>query len=261
MKDLSNLQIHARVVFRLFGLVLVLAFGAALVWADNKPWKGKPYAAWDAKDIQSIMTESPWVQITTIRRTWLPVSEKDVPPQQEIAGGVRTMPNASGTGGTSAQAATQASEASQQELQVYVYWDSSRVMREAQARQRVLQGQMKESEVEPYLRQPQEEYVLVLSMGDMTPFIKNDAKFFQANSSLEMKKAKLSLPPSHVAYEKDERGALKQVVFFFPKKNSSGAPTIGGDETEANFRCKIGDETIRIGFKPQKMTDQSGPDL
>jgi hypothetical protein len=119
---------------------------------------------------------------------------------------------------------------------------------------------MNDSDVEQYVRAPQEEYQIVLSMGDMTPFMQSDEKFFQANSSLEMKRSKLKLSPSHVVYQKDSHGLLRQVVFFFPKKNGSG-PTIGSNETDVEFKCKIAASTLKVDFKPQKMTDQSGPDL
>jgi len=259
-------QIDARLVepadfSKHFALLLAVLIAAALAGADNKPWKGKPYQEWDEKDVELIMTQSPWVQTTTIQRTWLPVSEKEVAPEQPIAGGVRSVPSATSAGASSPAATNRASESSEQELNVYVYWDSSRVMRAAAARQRVLHGEMKDSEVESYARAPQEEYEVVLSMADMTPFIKSNEKVFQANSSLEMKKGKSSLPPSRVVYQRDANGALKQAVFFFPKKTSSGAATIGSDETDVQFRCKIADSTLKVGFKPQKMTDQSGVDL
>jgi hypothetical protein len=262
MKLRPSSQKQPGAIFKNLALLLALVLVAGFAWADNKPWKSKPYSAWDDKDIQVIMTESPWVQITTIRRTWLPVSEKNVPPEQQISGGARSMPQASpNVSGASPAAGTRESEASQQELNVYVYWDSSRVMRAAQARQRVLHGEMKDSEVDAYLHQPQDEYVVVLAMGDMTPFVKNDEKFFQANSSLQTKKGKLTLPPSHVVYQRDANGALQQAVFFFAKKTDSGAPTIGSDETDVSFKCKIADSTLRVGFNPQKMTDESGLDL
>ena len=113
----------------------------------------------------------------------------------------------------------------------------------------------------PYAQAPQEEYQLVLSMGDMKPFLQSDEKFYQANSFLEMKRSKLKLSPSHVVYQKDSHGVLRQVVFFFPKKASGGQPTIGNDETDVEFNGKIADSKLRVGFKPQKMADQSGPDL
>src|SRR5579859_869603 len=107
------------------GLLLALFLGTTLLWAGDKPWKSKPYKQWDNKDLQAIFTDSPWVQITTIQRTWLPVSEKNVAPPPEIAGGVQRFPRATGT---SSGAIDRASETSWRELKVYVYWDSSRVM-------------------------------------------------------------------------------------------------------------------------------------
>jgi hypothetical protein len=237
----------------------------SVLWADSEPWKSKPYEAWDAKDIQTIMTESPWVRKTSIRHSWSTVSQKEKNAALDplIDGGVRETPNASGATQTNPNATVRSSEESTQQLivDVNVYWDSSRVMRAASARQRVLHGEIKDSEVEPYAHAPQEEYQLVLSMGDMTPFMQSDEKFYQANSFLEMKRSKLKLSPSHVVYQKDSHGILKQVVFFFPKKTSGGQPTIGSDETDVEFNCKVADSKLRVDFKTSKMADQSGPDL
>jgi hypothetical protein len=76
-----------------------------------------------------------------------------------------------------------------------------------------------------------------------------------------MRRAKLRLPPSHVVYQRDANGILKQVVFFFPKKTSGGLATIGSDQTDVEFNCKVADSKMHVDFKTQKMTDQSGPDL
>lgn len=243
-------------------LPFALLLAAGLVWADKKPWMSKPYDAWNDKDIQSILTQSPWVQTTTIRRTWLEVSEKDAPPVL-INGGVRSWPaDAPNLQGASPAVTIRESESSQRgELNVYVSWDSSRVMRAALARQSVLRGEIKESDVEPYARTVLQEYSLVLSMADMTPFVKNDEQFFQRQAFLEMRTRGRELSPSHVLYQRDAKGTLKQVVFFFPKTDSSGEPTITPDEKDVEFKCKIGDSSLHVGFSPQKMTDQAGPDL
>jgi hypothetical protein len=250
----------SRNLTRSAGLLLAAFLCASLVCADNKPWKTKPYQQWNDKDIQAIMTDSPWVKLTTIRRTWLPVPMKEIPPQQQINGGIRDVPSVAGAPASNTGAVSGQSEQPAQELNVSVYWDSSRVIRAASARQRSLHGEMTDSQVEQYATAPQEEYQIAVSMADMTPFIKNDENFFQANSSLEIRRTKLKLPPSHVVYLKDSGGNLKQAVFFFPKKTSSD-PTIPSDETDVEFRCKIADSNLHVGFKPQEMTDQAGPDL
>jgi hypothetical protein len=242
-------------------LFLALFLSVTLLWADDKPWKSKSYQTWDDKDLQYVMTDSPWVQITTIRRTSLPVPEKDVAPPAIIAGGVQQFPNASGATGTNPTATNRASEASWRELRVYVYWDSSRVMHAASAGEAVPHGATKDSQVEKYGGASQDEYEVVLRMADMTPFIRNDEKFFQDKAFLRMRRSKLTLPPSHVLYQGDGNGTVRDAVFFFPKKTSSGLATIASDETEVEFSCKIADSTLRVNFKPRRMVDQFGPDL
>jgi hypothetical protein len=246
-------------------LFLGLLVAAALLWAGAKPWKSKPYQTWDAKDLQSIMTESPWVQITTVRRSWLPMAEKDVPPSQEIAGGMQHFPSATAGPGSNPAANPAAtnreSEGSTRELNVYLYWYSSRVIRAASAREAVLHGVLRDSEVEKFTNTPQEEYEIALRMADMTPFIRKDAKFYQDNAILQMRRSKLNLPPNRVVYEDAATGRVKDVVFFFPKKTSSGLPTITSDETDVAFTCRVADSTLHVDFKPRKMIDQFGTDL
>jgi len=233
--------------------ILAVLICGSLLLADNKPWKSKPFQNWDASDVQRIMTDSPWVQITTIDRSWLPVSEKDVPPEQEIAGGVRGMPNPA--------ASNRASEASDRQLKVYVYWDSAHVMRAATAQNAALHGMLKDSDIEQYANAPQEEYQVVLYMADMTPFLKNDGRFFQDKAYIQTKRGKLKLQPSHVKYDHGSNGQLKDVIFFFPKKTSSGAPTITPDETEVGFHCNLDGARVGVNFSIPKMVGPTGVDL
>ena len=236
-------------------LVFAVALCAALLFADNKPWKSKPFQQWDAKDVQQIMTRSPWVRVTTVPRSWLSAAEKDVPPGEEISGGIRSMP---GPGG----ATSRESEESQRQLQAYVYWDSAHVMREASARNAMLHGMMKDSEAEQYASTPQGQYQIVLYMADMTPFTKNDEEFFLDKASIETKRGKLKLTPSQVKYDRDSSGRLKDVIFFFPKKTSSGDPTVAPTEKEVTFECKFGGGSgVHVSFDIQQMSGPTGLDL
>jgi hypothetical protein len=251
----------SKISSRVFPFAFVLLLASAFVYAGDKPWKSKPFQEWDEKELQTILTDSPWVRTTTIQRSWLPVSEKEVPPDPQISGGVRTA----SPGGQSSQpggAATtpiRAGESSSSELNVYVYWQSSRVMRAATARQAVMRGQ--NVDPEKYANEPQSEYQIILRMQDMTPFIQNKEEFFQKNAFLQTKKGKGKISPTHVQYERSPQGSVQDAIFFFPKSDPSGTPTISGDETDVQFSCKIGDSTIRVGFKPRDMVDQSGPAL
>jgi len=236
-------------------MLLGLLLGTTLLWAGDKPWKAKPYQQWDEKELQAILTDSPWVRVTPIQRSWLPVEEKDLPGQPAMNGGVRQMPNAS----TATNTPDRVGEGTWRELNVQIYWQSSRVMRAATAREAVAHGE--KVDVDKYASETQSEYQIVLRMQDMTPFQQHDEKFFQDNAFLQMKKSKDKTSPTHVVYEKNSKGSVADAIFFFPKSNSSGAPTISPDETEVQFSCKIGDTTVRVGFRPREMVDQSGPAL
>lgn len=251
MNAKTDFHLRPKTLAKPLGLFLSLLVGASLLCAGDKPWKAKPYQQWDEKDLRAILSDSPWVRVTPIQRTWLPVAEKDLGGEPQINGGVRQMP-AAGT----AENGVRSSESSLRELNVQIFWQSSRVMRAATAREAVLHG--RQVDVDKYAAEPQSEYQIVLRMEDMTPFAQHDEKFFQEKAFLQTKRSKDKILPTHVVYERNEKGSVQDAIFFFPKTTSSGAPTISGDEKEVQFSCKIADSPVRVGFRPQEMVDQSG---
>lgn len=245
----------SKTLSKALGLFLAVLLGGTLLWAGDKPWKAKAYQQWEEKEIEAILTDSPWVRVTPIQRSWVPGPERGIAPQDRSSGGVKGQAPT----GSTANAAPVGDGADTQEINVQVYWQSSRVMRAATARQAVLHGE--KVDVDKYAGQPQDEYQIIVRMQDMTPFQQRDEKFFQNNAFLQMKKGKDKISPTHVVYEKNSMGLVQDAIFFFPKMTSSGAPTIPADETEVQFSCKIADSTVRVGFKPRDMVDQSGPAL
>jgi hypothetical protein len=223
----------------------------SLAWGGDAPWKSKPYDRWDEKDLQKIFTDSPWARTATITRTWRPATEKDLP-NPTLSSASRTIPDRQGPGNDNLSS----------ESSFDVYWASSRVVRAASARKAILRGTRKDVDVEKYANELQEEYQIDVQSEDMAPFFRHDEKFYQANAFLEMKKSKRKIAPSHVRYERDEKGQLvTSAVFFFPKKTPSGDPTIGSDEKDVEFNCKIEGATLRVHFELQKMVDNNGPAL
>ena len=251
----SDFPFNSKTLPKPLGLLLGLLLGATLLWAGDKAWKAKPYQQWNDKELEAILTDSPWVRVTPIQRSWRPAPDRDIAAQERSSGGVRGQTPAASTAPTARVGAGE----DNQEMNVQVYWQSSRVMRAATARQAVLHGE--KVDVDKYANEPQAEYQIVLRMEDMTPFQQHDEKFFQDNAFLQMKKGKDKISPSHVVYEKNSKGLVADAIFFFPKTTSSGAPTVSADETEVQFSCKIADSTVRVGFKPRDMVDQSGPAL
>lgn len=255
MSAKTDFSLSSKTLSKPLGLLLGLLVGVTLLWAGDKAWKAKPYQQWNEKEVQAVLTDSPWVKMTPIQRSWAPSGSTEA--QERSNGGGR--PQTPGAKPASNAPAGADEDTQEKELNVQIYWQSSRVMRAATARQAVLHGE--KVDVDQYASQPQEEYQIVVRMQDMTPFQQHDEKFFQSNAFLQMKKSKEKVPPTHVVYEKNSQGLIADVVFFFAKTNSSSAPTISADETEVQFSCKIGDTTVRVGFKPRDMVDQSGPAL
>jgi len=246
---------NSKTLSKPLGLLLGLLLGAILLWAGDKPWKAKPYQQWNEKELEAILTDSPWVRVTPIQRSWRPGPVMDIAPQERSSGGVKGQTPAASPATTAPVGAGEDT----QEMNVQIYWQSSRVMRAATARQAVLHGE--KVDVDKYASEPQGEYQIVLRMQDMTPFRQHDEKFFQDNAFLQMKKGKDKISPTHVVYENNSMGLVQDAIFFFPKTKSSGAPTVSADETDVQFSCKIADSTVRVGFRPRDMVDQSGPAL
>lgn len=246
-----RIQIHF-ISWRMARVFLALILSGSYAWASNEPWKSKPYQQWDDKDLQRIFTDSPWARMIVITRSWLPLSAKDFP-EKPLGAAPRNLPSQVGQ----SDGATIGSD-----VTFNVYWASSRVMRQASARQAVLHGGKSETDAEKFLNQPADEFEIVIQGVDMAPFVRKDEKFFQANAYLQPRKSKQKFSPSHVHYERDEAGQLvTAAVFFFPKKISSGEPIIANDEKNVEFTCKLESATWRVNFEPQKMVGQNGPDL
>jgi hypothetical protein len=220
---------------------------AALVLASDPPWLAKPYQQWDDKDIQRIFTDSPWARVTPVIRNWAPLSSDELP--NFIAGADRGLPSSP-------------SDATSGELNFFIFWASSRVVRGASARRAVLHGPKKDIDIDKYAKAPQAEYQIVVQSADMAPFFRQKEQFFQANSYLEMMRTKLKISPSHVRYERDAKGILiTSAIFYFPKKTPSGTPTISDADKLVDFIFLLEGTFHRVGFEPPKMVDQNGPAL
>jgi len=232
-------------------LLFVCLCATTLLMAGDVPWKGKPYQQWDDSDIQRVFTDSPWARSASITRTWLPITSKDLP-NQTISGRDRGLPGTLDHSGESSVGG---------ELEVHVFWASSRVVRAATARKSILHAGKTDLDVDKYASEPQEEYQVVVQSQDMAPFFRHDEKSFEANAFIQMKKSKLKLPPSHVHFEHDEKGLVTSAVFYFPKKTTSGDPTIAPDEKSVDFNCKLEGSNLHVSFEPGKMVDPQGPAL
>ena len=247
-----------RMVAALLGAVLF----AAAAFAADEPWKSKPFQQWTEKDIHRVLTGSPWVRSIV-------VSSGSVP------GG---FGGSSGLGSSGPETPpangqlnpNQPPEPEQEEQQAptsntqtfYVFWQSSKTMRAAVAQRAVLQSKLTEAEAEKYVNEPQADYLIVVQGQNMRVFQTYDEKFAQESTFLRLKKSKEKVSPSRVEFQKAPDGnTITAVIFHFAKKLPSGSPLILPDEKSIEFTCKLGAFLLDTSFDPQKMKDQSGPDL
>jgi hypothetical protein len=103
--------------------------------------------------------------------------------------------------------------------------------------------------------------VLVQSTN-MQIFQQRGEKAFESVAYLQTQRVKAKVSPSHVAFLKGPDGpTVTGAIFYFPKKDASGEPTIRPDEKEVDFYLQVGDAKLRTYFEPKKMVDSQGEDL
>jgi hypothetical protein len=248
-------------------MVVVFACSALALaaWAGD-PWKEKTYKEWDEKDVNKILTDSPWARPITVLATWRS-GDKSLPASAaqhtggagaagERSGGIGTdVTNAinAEVGGASAGDPTQA--------RFTLRWGSARTVREAAARLSILRG-MSVTEAERVMNLPVAEHQIVLYGPDMTPFTKSNEKGLMDTTSLTLKKSKQKISPSRVEIRTSQGGKLiSGIVFYFPMKSATGELFIAPDEKGVEFECRTGVVTIRQIFEPQKMSSKAGPDF
>jgi hypothetical protein len=258
--------------------ILATAILAAVCWASGDPWKEKPYTQWDDKDVQKIMSDSPWMRTVIVAADWnkgggggydMPGDNPRPAAPSGGGGGGMGKPGSAGGGGGGGSAPSGGggyggddSGPSIPQAQFSVYWMSSRTMRAALGRRQVLHSGRDAAEVDAFVSKPMDEYEIVLQGRDMNPFVNNDEKFFQANALLEVKKSKDKIAPSRVTLERGADGkTVTGAFFYFPKKSASGENEIAPDEKGVTFSVKLGKTTLKADFDPRKMDDQKGSDL
>lgn len=244
--------------------LLLLALAAAALAAE--PWKDKPYQQWDQKDIQKILSDSPWVKQTVVNASWaLPNAPLNAPTGNRPAGvGNPGGEQAAGVGGPPGERGGEGAPGSEmpgvREAAFYVRWVSSRTLRRALIRLQVLNGRLEPAQAENFLKQTPNTYQLVLFGQDLTPFAQTEEKALANNVWLELKSAHQKIFPSHVQLERAENGRLLGVLFEFPR-TTNGQPTIDTTEKEVDLVCKLASVSLKFHFDPRRMNDTEGPDL
>lgn len=253
---------HKKFAFSVAVLIL-----SAVVWASNEPWKTKPYQQWDKADLAVILNNSPWAKKVVVDVNWTPSNSQSGAGQGDTTAELRNHMD-TGKGGmpdtsppdrsmdTSASSGSTAPQAS-----FYLRWYSSRVMREALAREAVLNGRISDAEAAKLLAEPVTDYEIIVLGPDMTPFQKLTEDQLKSAAFLEGKESKQKVAPVSVRLNRSPNGATSSVAFVFPKKSGSGQDVASTNVKGLEFACKLKGLNLRYTFEPRKMSDASGPDF
>jgi len=230
----------------------ILLAGTAASASDV--WKDKDFQNWDQKDVQKILTDSPW-------------SKKFQIASSGTAGnGSMTHSNSAGPagGGTGTQGnladriAADQQEPGQQ-ISVVVSWFSSRTIREAMARKRELAG-TSEEDSRKMLSQEPTTYEVAVSGRGLTVFGEIQEDNLKEHSYLMSRITKEKLAPAEIIVQRREDDQAVAIIFKFAKTTASGAATIAKNEKSVEFFTQAGKIPITIQFGLARMIDKQGED-
>ena len=271
--------------------ILVAAMALAAIALADDVWKSKPYQQWDAKDVQKILNESPWVRVVHVAANWrkpgdnyIPVEPGGTSPgnygaQTASAGGsgrdtssVASSSSSSMPGGpTSANSGSLAqnqaimNSGKTPEATFVVRWFSSLAVRQALARAQVLGGGMTAADADKALGDVPVEYAIVVAGQDMGPFLKLEEKDIAAKAFLQPKSGEKTAA-AHVAIQRvpggklDDPRSIAAIVFYFAKKTAAGDPLLAPNTKSAEFLCESGKANIKASFDLSKMAIANAPD-
>lgn len=245
--------------------VTVILAVVAVAWAGGDPWKTKPVDQWTDKDIQEILQTSPWAKANIQPQgAWHPDGTTQITGGSTGMGGsssdtshVAAGANPEQTGASEKLDSTAAGQASYS-----IFWWSSRTIRAASMRRAVLKGSMSEADAEKTLGNTPDDYMVLVQGTNMQIFQHRGEDAFEKAAYLQLKKTKQKVYPTKVAFLKGGDGtSVTGAVFYFPKKETNGEPTIAPDEKEIDFYLQMGDAKLLTYFDPRKMVDSKGEDL
>jgi hypothetical protein len=231
----------------------------AVAAAANDPWKDKDPQDWDEKDVQKILTDSPWArqfQIGSASAGSLDSSTTSVGSAAHPGTGndPLILPAAPGPGPTGL------SPGMGPVTKFTVSWHSSRTVREALLREKELSGALPDI-ARKDLAAKYDTYEISISGANLKMFGKEGVESLKAHSYLMAKNSKAKIAPDKVVLQTTQSGNLVAILFDFPQKTPAGEPTIAPGEKSAEFSAKAGNLPLKVTFDISKMSTKQGPDF
>jgi hypothetical protein len=238
--------------------VVILAFLAPSIWAADV-WEAKPFEDWTAKDLQKVVTSSPWARQTRAvvastsaaardRGVTGDVSTNDAPAGRP-ARGAGSAGGADRLGAAPSDFDPTGQAAQQPGVPVVVRWQSALPMRQAQMRSKYGKEAATAPDAQKFLAQEPMLYVIVVA-GLPGPVASagggDQVKRTAARDSTLAAKGKEPLRP--LAVEFLPNGTAVDVLIAFPRS----LPFTLEDQ-EAEFSAQIGAANVKYKFKFKDM--------
>jgi hypothetical protein len=241
------------------GCLIAATLLAAAATCASDAWKDKDFQNWDLKDVQKILSDSPWSKKLQTGGGPSPraggMRGGGAGPGMTQAGGVSGTPSSSasrGDGGASAPNSTQQPD-------LTITWYSSRTIREATAREKELEGTSAE-DARKDLSAESTAYEVAVSGRDLGA-LGTDVERLKEHSYLMSKMTKEKLTPENVAIQREKGKVLPTAIIFrFAKTSASGEPAIGKNEKGVVFFTQAGGTDVKVTFDLSKMMDKLGAD-
>jgi hypothetical protein len=257
-----------KVATRLAGILVALAVATTLLATDV--WRAKDYKQWDAKDVDKILNDSPWVKTVAVTRFW--TTPAPIPGADTAQPTVQGQPPPSSQMGTMAKPAAAPDSAGSAPADTFgaqsnfiVRWTSALTVHRAVARIAELRNPASAPDAEKYLSDVPATYDIAV-VGDMTPFgvlsTPDAIAQLQQGTSLALKEGGQHFAPVKVELLRaPDKQTLQSITFHFAKKTADGAPVFPSDATGVDFVCKSGKLEIKAHFDFTKMIGTQGLDL
>ena len=215
---------------------LWVAVGISVAAADF--WEDKPFRSWSDKDVEKMLTDSPWADEVAV-----PLPPRLRPGQGGGQGGGFGAAGGGGGGGGGGRMRF----SDQRRVRMAVSWRSALPVKQALLRDQIGEGDELSAENQEYLDRDTGFYVIGV-LGVPAQFARTSTDEVRLESFLEPKD-KSTILADDVLFQRAEDGLLLLVAF-------SKIDPLTLEDQEVEFITKLGDFSIKKKFKLRDMVMQ-----
>jgi hypothetical protein len=260
---------------KITGLACLLGVLPVALWAKDF-WEEKPFTSWSEKEALRILSDSPWGKIQHVN---LLSSEWDLGEARNPAGSIPppTTPPAGGGAGRTGDVREDSSSgrnvpgarvpeayggepgSASRSVPFQVSWYSSVKVRQAMGRLGHLRGGVSTEQVNSFVQQPVENYIIAVSGPLMKPLEQASLESLKGKSFLISKRIKnKKLELKEYVSPKERKDGL--ALFTFPRE-LEGKPSLDAADEEVQFVAEPAGLQIKTTFKLSKMMTDGKLDI